>query len=507
MTPRKLVAAAILIGIITTGPIAAADDTPKRTLRNDMTEVYHVLPPAADNFTEVFSKGVVYGRLRSNLFYHKWDKESVAQKDNYAFGIGGSLLYKTAVRYGFSATVGLYTSQNPVQALNMDKADVIYVKAGKDTFDRNKIYNNGAYNGHWGMTSLAQAYLEYTIGKSDLRLGRQIFEGFLLRSNDTKMIPNTFMGLSLVNKDIPATTIKAAYFTSQKLRDHTDFHDVIAVDRWNENDDGARHLGLTKDALKDASIDNTKLIVLGLTNKSVQDLTIDTWITAVPDLFYSAMAEVNYKVLLAGGWSVTPGLRYMRQFDDGAGAIGGAALTGKVPTDGDSLGYRDADSVDGGMWGVRAVLAKGAGSLLAGYTKVADRADLIAPWRGFPTGGYTRSIAQYNWEANTESWMIKVFYDFGKAGLVPGFRAALDYAVMDYDDAKERAGGIIKTDRAIVHLDMWKQFSALPNLEAKIRIALLEADKTTEKTTEEGITIPSIDPSYNEARFELNYLF
>jgi hypothetical protein len=497
MTTLKLIAAVILTGIIAVGPAAAADDKPKRTLKNDMTEVYLVLPPAADNFTEIFSKGVVYGRLRTNLFYHDWDKEAGTQKDNHAFGIGGSLLYKTAGRHGFSATVGLYTSQNPVQALNVDKADVGSVKAGKDTFDRNKIKNNGAYNGHWGMTTLAQAYLEYKIGNSDLRLGRQIFEGFLLRSNDTKMIPNTFMGLSLVNKDIPATTIKAAYFTRQKLRDHTDFHDVIAYDSWNENDDSVSHKGLTKSRLETASID-TELIVLGLTNKSVQDLTIDTWITTVPDLFYSVMAEVNYKVLLAGGWSVTPGLRYMRQFDDGAGVIGGAALNASLAgATGASRGYRDAASVDGGLWGLRAVLAKGAGSLLAGYTKVADRADLIAPWRGFPTGGYTRSMAQYNWEANTASWMIKVSYDFGKAGLVPGFRAALDYAVMDYDDAKEQAGGIDKTDRAIVHLDMWKQFRALPNLEAKIRIGLLEGDKT----------ITGADPSYNEARFELNYLF
>ena len=498
MTPRKLVAVVILTGIITAGPVAAADDTPKRTLRNDMTEVYHVLPPAADNFTEVFSKAVVYGRLRSNLFYWDWDKEAGKQMDNHAFGIGGSLIYKTAVRYGFSATAGLYTSQNLIQALNMDKADVGSVTSGKGTFDRNKIYNNGAYNGHWGITSLAQAYLEYKIGNTDARLGRQIFEGFLLRSNDTKMIPNTFMGLLLVNKDIPATSIKAAYFTEQKLSDHTDFHDVIAYDRWNENDDQAVHQGLTKTALRDASIDNTKLIVLGLTNKSVQDLTVDTWITAVPDLFYSAMAEVNYKVSLAGGWSVTPGLRYMRQFDDGAGAIGGAAINGSLaPPNVDSRGYRDPDSVDGSMWGVRAVLAKGAGSLLAGYTKVADRGDLIAPWRGTPTNGYTRAVSQLNWLANTGSWMIRVFYDFGKAGLVPGFRARLDYTVMDYDDAKERAGGITRTDRRFLHLDMWKQFRALPNLEAKIRLARLDGDTTVKGT----------DPSYNEVRFELNYLF
>ncbi len=93
--------------------------------------------------------------------------------------------------------------------------------------------------------------------------------------------------------------------------------------------------------------------------------------------------------------------------------------------------------------------------------------------------------------------MIKVFYDFGKAGIIPGFRAAIDYAVMDYDDTKEKMGGHSKTDRSIVHIDLWEKFARLPNLEVKVRIGLVRADDSSKGT----------DPSYNEWRFEMNYLF
>jgi hypothetical protein len=93
--------------------------------------------------------------------------------------------------------------------------------------------------------------------------------------------------------------------------------------------------------------------------------------------------------------------------------------------------------------------------------------------------------------------MAMASYDFGKAGLIKGFRTAVDYVYMDNDDEKEQLGGIVQTDRSIIHADMWYQFPFFPDLEAKVRIALVDAERTT----------AGEDPSYDEFRFELNYLF
>jgi len=195
----------------------------------------------------------------------------------------------------------------------------------------------------------------------------------------------------------------------------------------------------------------------------------------------------------------------MRQFDEGAGDVGGAALTGTL-VDGTGLarGYNDPNSVDGELYAARFVLRRGAGSLHAGYSRISDDADFIAPWRGFPTGGYTRSMAQYNWLAGCKSLMVRAFYDFGKAGIIRGLRAGIDYVYMDYDDEKERLGGQLLTDRSSIHADVWYVFPFFRELEAKVRFGIVNADHRAHATT----TAPfGQDPSYYEFRFELNYLF
>ncbi len=498
----KLYTSTIVLLLFLTSTAAA--NKPKRTLKNNMTISYNLLPETASSFAEMFTKGEYYARLRMNYFDFEHLNNDL--HDPTGFGLGGSLIIKSAPFYGISTTIGVYTSQN----LGIPNKNDSY-KCGKDTFSRYNVFKNG----DWGMNVLAQAYLQYHFLKTDIKIGRQIFESFLTKSNDTKMIPNTFEGCTLVSRDIPDTTIKLAFLSAQKLRDHTRFHDVITygtkhtdyvglinINNWKNNDDSAVHKGLTYNNLRNNNKDaDNHLVIVGVTNKSIKNLQLDLWYNGVPDLFYSLMTESNYKIALPNGWSLTPGLRFMKQIDRGAGRIGGASISGtlacdKTPLAGDG-GYTNPDSVDGKLYAARLVLRKNAGMLLAGYSKITDEADLISPWRSFSTGGYTRSMAQYNWYANNASWMVKAGYDFGKAGIIKGFRACIDYVYMDYDDKKVHLGGNAKTDRYIIHTDMWYLIPFLSDLEAKLRLAYVDAQRTW----------LGINPSYAEFRFELNYLF
>jgi len=488
---KKVGLSLVVITLCTLTTSAYALQTQKRDMKNNMSMVYKVKAKSVDNIQDMFSEGTLFGRLRSNMFMWDWDNENPGRtKDNESWGVGGSLLYSTANLNGFGATAGLYTTHT----IGTDNTDVLYGakdfgKAGKDTYSR-------ADGSGSSIDSLAIAYLEYKAGKTDIKAGRQIFESTLLRSNDTKMIPNTFEGISVINKDLPKTTLRAAYFTRQKLRDHSDFHSVIAVNGFSENDDAGKHSGLSNANIARTGADkNPGMLVLTAQNKSIENLKLNFDYMNVNDFVSSMIVEANYKIKLDDGWSVTPGARYMHQMDEGAGAIGGAALTGRATRG----GYTDPNNADGSLSAVRVKVAKGAGNVTLGYSKISDDADIIAPWRGFPTGGYTRSMAQYNWEADTASWMIKAYYDFGKANLIPGFRAALDYADMNYDETKLLAGSIGKTDRNIVHLDLFKTFDTVKNLELKFRAAIISADATPAATKDYN--------SYGEARFEVNYFF
>ncbi|MBD3797937.1 MAG: hypothetical protein IE887_09445, partial [Campylobacterales bacterium] len=140
-------------------------------------------------------------------------------------------------------------------------------------------------------------------------------------------------------------------------------------------------------------------------------------------------------------------------------------------------------------------LAKGPLKAQIAYSAVEDAADIVAPWRGFPTGGYTRAMAQYNWRANTKTTAAEVKYDFGKAKILPGFTAMARYAMQDFDEAKQGTGGV-QADSNILHMDFIEQFT--PELQAKIRVGLVSADERVNGTEKD---------SYNEYRFELNYLF
>ncbi|MBD3789717.1 MAG: outer membrane porin, OprD family [Campylobacterales bacterium] len=485
-----IASAMLLVSQANAGDSAA----PKRTLKANSTEVFNVTPGSAENFAEMFEKGEFYGRLRFNSFKHIWGTQTAKNQDNWASAIGMSMLYKSAYLSGFGFTAGLYSSYNP---WHMDAEDVGFAKAGKDVFSRYKVANGDGFE----MLSLAQAYLEYRNEALSFKAGRQIVESFLTASNDTKMIPNTFEGAALESSFLPNTQFKAAFLTKEKLRDHETFSHLLAYGEdtlsdphgsWDENDDGAMHKGLTLSKLRAAGI-NDRLVILEATNTSIKDLTVMLNYTAVPDLISSATIDAAYAFSLPGGMTLTPGLRYMHQMDDGAGTIGGANLA--VNT----VGYNDPSNLDGGLFGAKVELAQGIWMAGIGYTKVFDEGDLIAPWRGFPTAGYTRMMGQYNWNANTKTAAVYGGYDLGKAGLVEGLQTKVGYAIQNFDDAKPG----VQADSNAFTIDLIKSYKSIPNLYAKIRMGFVNGDDDT-VTTGGGI---KADPSYTDLRFEVNYLF
>lgn len=497
----KLSLVAAAVSLLATS-LSADENKPKRQLKNNMMVVTNTAPKSVDSITDILSEGIFYGRLRSNAFKWDWVNEGAKTKDNHAIGVGGSLIYNTASYKGFSAYAGLYYSANPFASANMDRSDVGYLKAGHDVVSRHEVANGGS----WQYFSLAEANLQYKISKTKLIAGRQIFESFLTKSNDTKMIPNTFSGGVLEMKEISDTRIRGAYFTAQKLRDHTTFHDVITygsgVDsdpkqNWNGNDDSAVHKGLTfANFEKAGKKTDHELIIVDAKNTSIKGLQIDLTYGLVPEVVSSITGEINYAINLGSGYSLTPGVRYMQQMDNGGGDVGGATLKGTLAGQtGDALGYSNVDSLDASLAMARLVLKKGPLKAQVAYSQVGDEADIVAPWRGFPTGGYTRAMAQYNWYANTKTTAAEVNFDFDKAGLITGFSALARVAMQDFDEAKQAAG--VQADSNVLHMDFRQNITS--DFYAKVRVALVDA--------EARVVTDKDQDSYNEYRFELNYLF
>jgi len=455
-----------------------------------MTVKYKKRPPRVDDFTKILSEGILYGRLRTNTFVFDGGPDDIS---HYSLGLGGNLTYKSARYKGFSFTTGLYTSQNPN---HIQKDELGNYRYGKDTFSRHAV----ATNDRDGMTALTENYLSYKKNRAELKIGRFLLETYMLKSHDTKMIPNAFEGANLRIRTFPNTKIQMAYITKQKLRDHESFHRVLAYNddtsnpyaKWTGNDDGAMHRGLTYSKLDAKGIDD-RIIVIESKNRSIENSTIQFSYTAVPELVSSLMLEGSYKFKMDNGLKIKPAIRYTHQFDDGAGAIGGANL--KTNT----TGYANPNSLENSIVAGRLDFIYGPGSVRIGYSDVGDGGDIVAPWHAQPTGGYSRQMSGMNWYANTETTMFRVDYDFSKAGLIDGLHLMSRYTIQDFDDNKPGT----TADSNIFTFDIVKRFKEDPNLMFKIRTAFVKEDH---KVTNLDGTFKK-DPSYNAIRLEMNYLF
>jgi len=461
----------------------------KRKIKCNSTIKYTQVPEEVDTLKEFLKGGVFYGRLRLNSFL--FNPESIGE-NHFAMGAGGSLIYKSAVFNGFSFTSGIYTTQNiwhkEISASNY--------RSGKDTFSRYNLATDNSYN----LTSMAQNYVQYQKGNNSLKLGHFLIESPLLKSNDTKMIPNSFEGAYAKIGAIPKTKVQMAYITKQKLRDHESFHHVLAYgdnpnesySKWSENDDGGMHRGLTVSKLKEKGIDD-RLLMLDIKNRGLRRTTLRLGITAVPDLVSTLSLEGTYNFKIDRNFKIKPSIRYVKQFDEGAGAIGGANLRNNT------TGYSNPNSLESSLIAGRVDIIKGAGSLRLGYSKIADEGDFVTPWRGFATAGYTRAMGQTNWYANTETFLIRADYDFSKTKILNGFRIMSRYAMENFDDKK--AG--VSSDVNILTVDLVKRFKDYPNFMTKLRTAFVTEDH---KVLNLDGTYKK-DPSYNEIRLEMNYLF
>lgn len=455
--------------------------------------LYEETPPKVDSIVDIFTQGIFYGRLRANSFGYRWKSEEILpsgeniRKNNAIATLGGSLIYKSAYYRGVSMVAGLYTTHAKG---NLHKDEAYLYKSGKDVISRHELLTRGKL----GITVLAQAYFAYKYKESEMKLGRQVFETFLTKSNDTKMIPNTFEGLTLRSYALPKTLIKMAYLSKQKLRDHSEFHHLFAYgdsttstyDNFTQNDDSAMHQGITSLSLKTKGIKD-KLFIMEMRNRSIKNFELKLNYTAVPKLLSYAILQADYS-LDVGDWMVIPAVRFMYQSDIGAGHIAGASIKNETS------GYTHPDSLDGTMYAAKVDMIQEALKLRFAYSAIGDKADIVAPWRGFPTGGFTRAMGQHNWYANTKSYLFQVDYAFED---IADMKVISRFVVQDFDDSK----AAVQADSNVFTFDLAKVFEH--NLYVKTRYAHVMGKHDTIASN----GFKKLDSSYDEIRFEMNYLF
>jgi hypothetical protein len=490
---------------------ASALQTPDRAIKSNMQVDYLRETASAETWSEWFARGALYGRARLHVFAWDWNtaKETGTgqTRDNAMIGAGGRLIYKTARWQGWSATVGGYSTV-PLLKDNMDTQVPLtnFGRAGKDTYRTRLDGSEGAIN------VLAEAYAEFRAAGWSLRAGRQIVDTVLLASNDTKMVPQTFEAVRADLRTLPRSKVTGAVVLRQKLRNHATFHSVLAYAKSTGNDDSGAHCGLSvKNLARSGKDTEPALLLLAAETRPVKNVRLALEYVGVPGELALTVGDASADFKAAFGWTLTPGVRWLRQFDRGAGAVGGAAISGvfaldKTFTAGAAdlrklASYDDPRSADGGLGAARLGLARGPWCFSVGLANIADEADIIAPWRGFPTGGFTRLMGQVDWLAGTRNRMARVDYDFGKTRLTSALKAVGACGWIDCDDRKVAEGTVSLTDRRILTFDVVATFRGLPQTEFKVRTAFVRADAKPSATDWKNYE------SYRELRVEMNHLF
>lgn len=265
----------------------------------------------AENLDDVFKNGKVSGQLRA--FWYDGDRE--LRLDRTALTLGGILSYKTVSYEGISGGVAFFSSNGVTSLTQMPESGQTH----------NLNLDGSSIN------TLGEAYLQYTGHDTQIKYGRQRLD--LPLSNDyyNRMLPNSFEALSIENRSIDHTTLKAAYITGWKYKGS----DTFVSPTYS--------LGIDRD-----------IAVLGALYSPTPTWKIELYDTYVRDVMNAPYLQIidNNILELSEGIKFSGGLQYLNE---------------------QSVGKEAAGEVDTYLLGLRGTLTQGKWSLSALHTRIGDQ--------------------------------------------------------------------------------------------------------------------------------------
>jgi hypothetical protein len=161
---------------------------------------------AADDMSTMFSEGKTSGQIRMFSISRSVEASAGTDYTRSANAFGGHLKYETADYAGLSMGTAFYTTNGFLMP------DAKYdATTGKQTYTEQDPTLLGPDNEAYSI--LGEAYLQYKIGNTVFKGGRQKLDTPLAGSDDARMLPNLFEAYLLINSDIPNTTLIAGHVT------------------------------------------------------------------------------------------------------------------------------------------------------------------------------------------------------------------------------------------------------------------------------------------------------
>lgn len=337
--------------------------------------------------------------------------KSNSQSKNSEWGQGFDLRFisgftEGTVGFGLDA-IGLYGVR--LDSSRAEHGNYTGSASGGTVFpsDGNKAVHDFASLGLTGKVKVSQTVL---------KIGTLQPNNPVIKTNDGRLLPQTFQGGEIVSNEIKDLTFTAGQIEHAKGRN-------------SSNNEGLSLAGANGSSNYDAGNFVNKFYYGGVDYKITKDLTASYYYGELKDFY-----EQNF-LGLVHNWAIGPGvlksdLRYYRSRDNGAngdtpgyyttGYYGNKVTKGKV--DNDLYSYLALYSVNGHTFG-------------AGYQYTKGDSDF--PWLNQGDGSSNSTTTDMQIQkfarAGERTWQARYAYDFAKVGL-PGLTAGVIYLKGDNID-------------------------------------------------------------------------
>ena len=198
----------------------------------------------AESLNEIFTNAQTEGQLRLGVVRIEDEVGGTASTAS----LGGSLGVKTDSLKGISLGAKFYTTN---------------ALFGKDKEGMFLDSNNDSYS------IVGEAYIQADFGKTSIKAGRQVVDTPYANNDDIGMIPNTFEGYTLINQDIPDTTVTLA-----------------SLDKWAGIDTD------TPEEFNEMQSSGDAVLIAGVIYEGVENSTLQAW--------HYRLDDVNFNYIEAG---------------------------------------------------------------------------------------------------------------------------------------------------------------------------------------------------------------
>jgi len=308
-----------------------------------------------DAFSNAFSKGAVKGNV--TLFAYNIDNKN--KENAYATSLGGFLKYTTDSKHPLYASARFHQSSPLGPDKNREQTQ-LFQKDGSS------------------ITALSEAFIAYKYKKRVFRAGNMMLQTPMMNDDTTRIVPWSYQGASFTSEKLEDTVVQLNYIT--QIRENTS-EKYIKKSASGEFDKG--------------------ITMLGLSYQGFDELDLQAYYYHAPELYSTAIAQVDYKHTFKDEYLVCLGAQYFksgkggefnqRENNNGGDDIDLIAL--KVGLDGPFYNLTLNYSQNFGLSGI----VKGYGGLAKVFTT-----SMVANGRG---------------NYKPETWMLKSHFDIDPFGL------------------------------------------------------------------------------------------